>query len=273
VVDLDGYFTRIGEDGSREPTLDLLTRIHELHPASIPFESLSPFIGDPVLLNIEAIQAKLVEGSRGGWCFEQNLLLFYVLEALGFTVKRLAARVRWGVAPDVVTPRSHCLLQVTIDGAQYIADVGFGGLTLTAPLRLAAGIEQPTPHEPHRILEEGGIHTVQANVAGEWLTLYTFELNEAQVADYGVSNWYLGNFPQSQFVTTVIAARSMPGVRHALRNNRYSINRMGADTERRYIATVEEFLEVLEGPFGIRVPRSARLTEKLARVIEANPPA
>lgn len=272
MVDLDTYFTRIGDDGPREATLATLARIHELHPASIPFENLSPFIGDAVRLDIDAIQAKLVESARGGWCFEQNLLFFHVLESLGFDVKPLAARVRWGVAPEVITPRSHCLIQVTIDGERYIADVGFGGLTLTAPLRLASGVEQPTPHESHRVLEEGGIHTLQANVAGEWLTLYTFELGEAQVADYAVSNWYLGNFPQSQFVTSLIAARSMPGVRHALRNTRYSMHRTGGETQRRYIATVGEFTDLLEGTFGIQVPPSARFGEKLARVIEANPP-
>ena len=169
-------------------------------------------------LDPAAIQAKLVRGGRGGWCFEQNLLLFHVLTALGFEVKRLAARVRWNVPADVVTARSHCLMQVTVEGERYIADVGFGGLTLTAPLRLAPGIEQATPHEPHRIVEHGGIHSLDAKVAGEWQTLYTFELNEAQVADYEVSNWYLSNFPQSQFVNGIVVAGRPPacGTRFAI---------------------------------------------------------
>lgn len=36
--------------------------------------------------------------------------------------------------------------------ATYIADVGFGGLTLTAPLQLIPAIEQPTPHETFRLI-------------------------------------------------------------------------------------------------------------------------
>ena len=272
MVDLDAYFARIGYSGPRTASLETLSRIHALHAAAIPFEALSPFVGEPVSLDPVAIQAKLVRGGRGGWCFEQNLLLFHVLTALGFEVKRLAARVRWNVPASVVTARSHCLMQVTIEDERYIADVGFGGLTLTAPLRLVHGVEQATPHEPHRILEHGGIHSLDAKVAGEWQTLYTFELNEAQVADYEVSNWYLCNFPQSHFVNTVVAGRPMPGVRHALRGNRHSVHRMGRETERRFIASVDEFIEVLEGPFGIRVPRSAKLEEKLALLIEANPP-
>jgi N-hydroxyarylamine O-acetyltransferase len=270
VVDLDAYFSRIGYSGSREPTLATLAKIHALHPAAIPFEALSPFTGEPVSLDPAAIVAKLVKDGRGGWCFEQNLLLYHVLASLEFEVKRLAARVRWKVPAGVTTARSHCLMQVTIDGERFIADVGFGGLTLTGPLRLVHNVEQATPHEPHRIVEKDGIHSMQAHVAGEWQTLYTFELNEAQVADYEVSNWYLGNFPQSHFVTTVVVARSPSGLRHTLRGNRYQIHHVGGETERRFLKSVNEFLEVLEGPFEIRVPRSAKLEEKLAGVIRAS---
>lgn len=34
-VDLDGYFARIGYAGPRELTLEVLRRLHELHPAAI----------------------------------------------------------------------------------------------------------------------------------------------------------------------------------------------------------------------------------------------
>ena len=272
MVDLDAYFARIGYTGSRKPTLATLTSLHELHPAAIAFEALSAFTGEPVSLAPEALEAKLVRGGRGGWCFEQNLLFSHVLIALGFDVKRMTARVRWNVPLEVQTARSHCLMQVTIEGVPYIADVGFGGLTLTAPLRFAPGYEQTTPHEMHRIEGEGGLYTLQAHVEGEWQTLYTFDLAQALVADYEVSNWYLCNFPQSMFVNNVVAGRAMRGVRHALRNTRYTMYRSGG-TERRFIASVAEFIDVLEGPFGIRVPRSKALEEKLAAVIAAHPPA
>ena len=149
MVDLDAYFARIGYSGPREANLATLSQIHVLHAAAIPFEALSPFIGEPVSLDPAAIQAKLVKGGRGGWCFEQNLLLYHVLSTLGFEVKRLAARVRWNVPPNVMTARSHCLMQVTLEGERYIADVGFGGLTLTAPLRLAP--ESSRQHPTRRI--------------------------------------------------------------------------------------------------------------------------
>lgn len=270
-IDLDAYFARVGYDGPAAPTLATLTRLHALHAAAIPFENLSPFLGEPVRLDAASLEDKLVARARGGWCFEHNLLFSHVLEAIGFEVTRLAARVRWNVPANVVTPRSHCLMRVGLSGRDYIADVGFGGLTLTSPLRLEAGVEQATPHEPHRIAAAGSGYALEAKVAGEWQTLYTFEMHEQQLADYEVSNWYLCHHPQSQFVTGLIAARAAPGERHALRNTRYAIHRRDGSTGRRTIASVDEYLATLAGPLGIRVPASPLLTEKLRWLIEADP--
>src|SRR5262245_3255513 len=120
VIDLDAYFARIGYDGSREPTLRTLQRIHSLHPRVIAFENLSPFLGEPVRLDPDSLQDKLLRRGRGGWCFEQNLLLSHVLLELGFDVRRLAARVRWNVPPGVTGPRSHMLMRVRLPEGDYI---------------------------------------------------------------------------------------------------------------------------------------------------------
>ncbi|HLH42242.1 MAG TPA: arylamine N-acetyltransferase, partial [Bryobacteraceae bacterium] len=150
--DLDAYLHRIGYSGPRSASLETLTCVHALHPAAIPFENLNPLLGWPVALDVESLQAKLVAGGRGGWCFEQNYLLRHALEAMGFRVTSLAARVVWNApAGSPVGPRSHMLLLVDLGGAPYIADVGFGGNVLTAPLRLEAHTAQPTPHELHRL--------------------------------------------------------------------------------------------------------------------------
>lgn len=268
LIQLDAYFARVGYDGPATPTLATLSRLHALHAAAIPFENLSPFLGEPVPLDAASIQDKLVARRRGGWCFEQNLLFSYVLEAIGFDFTRLAARVRWNVPANVISPRSHCLLRVRIEGRDHIADVGFGGLTLTAPLALETGIEQATPHEPHRIVASGSGYALEAKVAGEWQTLYTFELHEQQVADYEVSNWYLCNHPQSIFVNGIIAARAGTGERHALRNTRYAIHYPEGRTERRVLSSAAEMREVLAGPFRVALPDAPSLDAKLASLVE-----
>jgi N-hydroxyarylamine O-acetyltransferase len=267
-LDLDAYFARIRHGAEAAPTLETLRRIHALHAEAIPFENLAPFLGEPVKLDIASIEDKLVRGRRGGWCFEHNLLFARVLEDLGFEVRRLAARVRWNVSPGVVTSRSHMLLLVAVEGERYVADVGFGGLTLTAPLRLEAGIEQDTPHEPHRISAAGDGFLLEAKVAGSWQGLYTFDLHEQLQADYEVSNWYLANHPSSHFVTGIIAARAAPGKRHALRNARYAIHHRGGETERRTMGSVEEFRRTLTEAFHVPLPDSPLLDRKLEGLLE-----
>lgn len=269
--DLEAYFRRIGFAGRAAPTLDTLREIHARHVEAIPFENLAAFMGEPVRLDLESLQAKLLEPGRGGWCFEHNILLSHVLEALGFEVRRLAARVRWNVPPGVATPRSHMLMRVSVAGDPYIADAGFGGLTLTAPLRLAPGLVQETPHEPHRLAPEGEGFALQARVAGEWATLYAFDLVEQQLVDYEAANWYLATHPQSQFVKGLIAARAARDRRHALRNTRYSVHYPDGRTERRFLATPKEFRATLTEAFGLRLPDHPRFDEKLAAVIAANP--
>ena len=265
-IDLDAYFRRIGLKGGAAADFPTLQAIHFGHVAAIPFENLSPLLGEPVRLDAASLQEKMVRGGRGGWCFEHNLLLAHVLRALGFELQTLAARVRWNVAPGVATPRSHCLLLVTIAGESYIADAGFGGLTLTAPLALREG-EQSTPHEPHRLVREGDTYALEAKIAGDWQRLYVFDLVPALQADYEVSNWYLGNHPESQFVKGLVAARADVDRRHALRNTRYSIHYRDGHTERRMLESVDEMKRVLAGDLKIPVPQGDALDRKLEAVL------
>src|SRR5258705_13086230 len=97
--DLGAYFERIGYTGSAAPSLATLEDLHALHVEAIAFENLSPFLGEPVNLDLASLEAKLVRGGRGGWCFEHNLLFSHVLIALGYDVTRLPARPRWNVPP------------------------------------------------------------------------------------------------------------------------------------------------------------------------------
>ena len=76
MLDLDAYLARIGLSG--QPAL---AEVHRAHVTSIPFENLDPRRGIPVSLAPENLERKLVDARRGGYCFEQNLLLATALEA------------------------------------------------------------------------------------------------------------------------------------------------------------------------------------------------
>ncbi|MEP2544736.1 MAG: arylamine N-acetyltransferase, partial [Alphaproteobacteria bacterium] len=73
--DLDAYLGRIGYRGAVAPTLDTLTEIQARHPAAITFENLDSLTGRVPSLAPMDVQRKLVTEGRGGYCFEQNLLL------------------------------------------------------------------------------------------------------------------------------------------------------------------------------------------------------
>ncbi|BAS56936.1 arylamine N-acetyltransferase [Leptolyngbya boryana NIES-2135] len=263
-INLDAYFQRIGYGGSASPTLETLQAIHLHHATTIAFENLTPLLKQPVLLDLKSLEKKLIHDRRGGYCFEQNLLLRSVLIALGFQVKNLAARVLWNLPEGTIMPRSHMLLHVEIDGKPYLADVGFGGITQTAPLSLTPDIEQKTPHEPFRVIATEQTYILQAKLNGEWKPLYRFDLQEQYLSDYEVSNWYVSTHPNSRFVTGLMAARPDTDCRYSLLNNQLTTHYLNGQTERRILKDVTEFHHVLEDLFRLQLP----MTSDLDRVLQ-----
>jgi N-hydroxyarylamine O-acetyltransferase len=266
--DLGAYFARIGFGGPATPRLETLRAIHRLHPQAIAFENLSPLMRWPVRLDLRSLQDKLVIQQRGGYCYEHNLLLKRALEEIGFRVVGLAARVLLNQSEDAVRPRTHMLLQVDIDDEIWIADVGFGGMTLTAPLRLVEQVPQETPHEPFRLKRLSGDYALQAEVTGAWRTLYRFDLQEQVLPDYELTSWYLSNNPESHFVMTLIAARTQPQRRYALRNTELTVHELNRESVTRSLTSATELREVLRETFGIAVPEGVEVDERLAGIAE-----
>lgn len=253
-ADIDAYCARIGYVGPREPSLDVLRGIVAAHTAAIPFENLDVLLRREIRLDPPSLCAKLVHRRRGGYCFEHNLLLLEMLSAFGFRAQGLAARVQWGRPPDVVGPRTHMLLRVELAEGSFIADVGFGGLTPTAPLALDAPGEQMTPHEPFRQVERDGEFFVEARLGGAWSSLYRFTLQPQLRVDYEVANWFTSTHPESLFVRHLVVSRPGHDGRYALFNNRLTIRRRDGSSERRVLRGAAEFAQVLAGDFAITMP-------------------
>ena len=266
-VNLNAYFERIGFAGSIAPTLATLELIHALHPAVIPFENLNPLLGLPVNLDLASIEKKLLSERRGGYCYEHNLLLMAVLRELDFSVRGLAARVLWSDPSAVDRPPTHMLLAVDISGATYIADVGFGGLTLTTPLKLKSETEQPTPHETFRLTGGDPDWTLEARIGDDWKPLYIFDTVEKTQEDYAASNLILST--DSPFTRELRVALSPSGKRLALRNNRFTTHAAGEPYESRLLTSLAEMREVLSGPFGIQLPSAELLDPKLEAILAA----
>jgi len=268
-LDLESYFERIGYDGPREPTLETLRALHLKHPAAIPFENLNPILGLPVPIDLASIEAKLVHAKRGGYCFEQNALFWAVLERLGFTATGLAARVLRGGKPAVQSPRSHMMLRVELAEGSYIADIGFGGTTLTAPLLLFNESAQETPHGRFRVIQVGEEYEEQMQLDGEWQPQYRFALQEYFPQDYESLNWYRATHPQSPFVNILQVARALPDRRLGLRDNQYAVRHLDGRSEKKVLANAREIMDVLERDFEIALPEPlSKLESALGRILE-----
>ncbi len=257
-LDAGAYLARIGHDGPSPATLDTLRAIHLLHPGAITFENIDVLLKRPIRLELPAIADKIVTRGRGGYCYEQNTLLMAALRALGFSVRSVAGRIQWNMN-GLVTARNHMVLLVSLPDGEYIADVGFGGLTLTAPLKLEPDMEQETPHGWYRIVRAGDEFQLQAKLDGQWNAMYQFSLAGEDISDWEMANWFISTSPDSIFTKTLIVARPTSNRRYALRNNRLRIHHADGSTEQRMIVSSDELSGVLRGEFNLKLPADGEL--------------
>jgi N-hydroxyarylamine O-acetyltransferase len=109
---------------------------------------------------------------------------------------------------------------------------------------------------------------MQAYIGQEWKSLYRFDLQEQQLPDYEVSNWYVSTHPNSLFVTTLIAARPDTDCRYGLRNNQLTTHHLDGRTERRVLGTVTELCTVLSDVFRLKLPAITNLDSALQQIVQ-----
>ncbi|WP_297102898.1 arylamine N-acetyltransferase [uncultured Devosia sp.] len=270
-VNLKGYFERIGFAGSIAPTLMTLDLLHALHPATIPFENLNPLLGEPVRLDQPSLEKKLLTDKRGGYCFEHNLLFMRMLQDLDFIVRPLLARVVW-TNPDAASlPPSHMLLLVEVNGQNHIADVGFGGLTLTTPLRLRADSAQTTPHETFRLTGGEPDWTLEVKLAEDWRPVYVFTLDEVSEDSIAAINHRIATDPASPFTHELRVALAPSGKRLKLQNTKFTRQPTDGEADYRELTSAEDIKQVLTEDFGIVLPQHDRLDRVLAELLTPKP--
>ncbi|WP_327681855.1 arylamine N-acetyltransferase family protein [Kitasatospora sp. NBC_00458] len=269
-VDLEKYFARIGWDGERAPTVATLRSLHHAHVLGIPFENIDVVVGTVPSLDLADLQAKLVEGSRGGYCFEHNTLFAAVLEQLGFGVTRLTGRVRLGAGPGEVRPRTHMVLEVRVPGesGRHLADVGFGSArSLLEPLPMIPGLVREGLGRFNRLVVEEAdgpapvwvlqARTGPADAADAWEELVSFTLDRAPAVDVGIANWHVATHPRSPF-RRLFVQRTLPTGHLSL--DATTLTRTGPDgtTAVEEIDGTDGVRELLESEFGITPPPDVR---------------
>src|SRR3984885_3835563 len=253
---LENYLTRIGYRGPTAIDLETLKALQTSHLAAIPFEGIDPLLRRPVNLDPASVQAKLVDGSRGGYCFEHNLLFRAALDAIGFQVTGLAGRPRWIVPPgSPLGPKTHMLLKVDLAEGAYLVDVGFGACLLDAPLQLKTDIEQTTAMGTYRLTTSDGLLSLSAKRQSGWRTLYVFDLQPQIQADYELGNWFTSTNPTIPLTTRLIMERLAGGKRHRLVDRVLSTEaRDGEVITERTLRSAAELSDALRDTFKVTPP-------------------
>ncbi|EMF8905225.1 arylamine N-acetyltransferase, partial [Salmonella enterica] len=190
---------------------------------------------------------------RGGYCFELNGLFERALRDIGFNVRSLLGRVILS-HPASLPPRTHRLLLVDVEDEQWIADVGFGGQTLTAPLRLQAEIAQQTPHCEYRLMQEGSTWILQFRHHEHWQSMYCFDLGVQQQSDHVMGNFWSAHWPQSHFRHHLLMCRHLPdGGKLTLTNFHFTRYHQGHAVEQVNVPDVPSLYQLLQQQFGLGV--------------------
>ncbi len=263
--DLAAYFRRVGLDGC-PATLAGLASLQQAQMRAIVFENIDPLLGRTPDLSPRAIWAKLVLAGRGGYCFELNTLLEQALVATGFSVRRAMARVRMG-AP-IGGPRSHMALLVTLDGAEWLVDAGFGGPAPVGPVAVEGGREQAIGGATFRIVEnkDAAEGVLERRQAQGWWPVYAFDRLPVQQADIEAANFVSANWARSPLSASLMMNLPRADGRISLLDTALTIER-GGGVEKSVLGSRAEMARVLAGEFRLDLPDETldALWERIAR--------
>lgn len=227
---------------------DLLITAQQAQLATIPFENFDILLGLGLSLDRETLCNKLLQHRRGGYCFELNGLLLFALGALGFDARPLLARVhiRGGISP-----RTHQITLVNINGRNWIADAGFGGYAIAGPLRVEPGSIQKHGRYEYRLqeIEPWGL-LLQGRSGDEWQDLYSYDLGHVTETDIAMSNHYTATHPDSTFTNFRVAAIHQAGTSTTLFEKTITVR--DATSEKSLdLPDSPLYLEALTSHFGI----------------------
>mmetsp|Transcript_20147 Transcript_20147/g.62316 ORF Transcript_20147/g.62316 Transcript_20147/m.62316 type:complete len:336 (-) Transcript_20147:82-1089(-) len=316
-LDVGAYLERIGLSEAPPVTREGLETLLRAHIAHVPWENLDVYGRKgpaTITLDVRQTYAKILR-KRGGFCFELNVLFGWLLRQFGFDAKYCLARVWRGTdatkdechsfvtnvleeqtaAWDGKHAPPHVMVVVRVDGALYVADVGFGDVPLVPlPLQLD---DSPTVVE----------------IPGD----YSYELrrkNEGLFCLYRISQGFPGlngirsapgtpeprllfdlnlNRPASNFAPgllrcqtdddtptiframLLIVRHELDGTKHVLMNNRLRVTK-ASTTEESLLDSEAEFFAVLARNFLMTAlldddEERARVQPALDKVLAAPP--
>ena len=230
-LNLPAYLARIGYRGPLEPDHATLAGLLAAHMNAVHFENIDVLLGRPIRLDVESVQAKIVQAGRGGYCFEQATLLNAALCALGFSTSLRAARVTLVLAPDKA-PRGHMIIVVDVPEGRFIADPGLGGLGCRVPVPLD-GTPVEDVGEVNQIVFDGQYRTLRIRSGDRSYDAWTFGSDADNSADFEVANHWFATHPASPMYQRLMLRAMTPGGRVTVMNRDVTIRSNGQASRHR----------------------------------------
>ena len=257
-MDVQAYLKRIHYQGSLKPGLgrpdiEHLRSLHRAHLFTIPFENLDISMGREIVCDENRILHKIVNEHRGGFCYELNAAFAALLQALGFRVTLLSARVAredGSYGPEF----DHLTLRVDLE-EPWLADVGFGECFLE-PLRLESGAEQAQYGRVYRLVShptsvDSGFG-LEVMADGKWKREYAFTLRPRELSEFAGMCHYHQTSPESHFTRQRICSLATPEGRITLSAEKLIETRGNSRQER--LLSDQECRAKLRERFGVILP-------------------
>jgi arylamine N-acetyltransferase len=247
-----GLLRRIGlAEAPAGPSVEGLFALQRAFALSVPYESIQYQLGRGGPLDQQAVVERMITREAGGYCFQMNGALAWLLEGLGYRVTMHRGGVQTRSTPEPRVDSTHLVL--TVLGLPedpervWLVDAGLGDGFLE-PMPLEVGTSRQAPYTfglgPSSITDGWRLdHDARSVIAG-----MDFEAAPATIDDFAERHAYLSTSPGSPFVRVASAFLRRPESVLALRSIEFvetSADRV--DTIR--METPAEYYELLADVF------------------------
>lgn len=248
------YFERIGYPIPDQPTLSHLKKLHRAHVTSIPFENLDIHYPQPIVLEPKRFFDKLVTRQRGGFCYEQNGLLYEVLQQLGYRVWLISASVYQVDENEFGPAAAHVAIIAELNGQHWLVDVGFGS-SFPEPLLL----EKDQPQEQDGIIylvksaDDQNFVLDRSYDGGQYYTpMYRFDLTPYPLGHFRKMCYFHQTSEKSTLYRKKLISIAQSGGRVTLTDHQLIITE-GKDKKKTDVKGETDFRENLYQHFGFQI--------------------
>ncbi|MCE3239162.1 MAG: nat 1 [Gammaproteobacteria bacterium] len=275
------YFLRIGADKEAikrfmaGPSLNSLCEIHRLqvthvHVTNYAMQDIKKMgNSSPISPHFNDIFRKIVLEGNHGYCFENNQLLRYILVNIGYKVKFFNAHIIRDNIPK--QDPQHVILQVEINGIDYLVDAGYGGVAPISVIQFKLNVRQLSAGKPWATTVEtgneykislssykfDGVHEKEGFVLSHqypsspesdknWKALYIFQKKYCNMSQYKAANYRVSKDEKlTPFRTKLFETAFTDETRISLTQNELLITKAGKTILWLPITSEQEYKECL----------------------------